>query len=252
MTRGSPKGALHHEVWESLGGSDPDWAVLTDPARRHGGWTDHLDDFYASGRAEVSTILGALPPDAELHQAIDWGSGTGRLTFALLEHFDHVTAVDVSRSMLATLIDRAQQTGLEARVSAVLVGDLRPGSDHDLALSLLVLQHLSCRAEAADALRSLVACVRVGGYIVVEIPDRPVNLKARLQPRFQLYRLLRTLGLPPARLHEHGLSGISMLCLTQTFVAATLRGAGADLAAASTVRSDGAHRYVRYIARRSR
>jgi SAM-dependent methyltransferase len=252
MSRSTPKTALHHEVWESLGSEDPDWAVLTDPRLRHGGWQDHLDDFYASGRAEVEDILAGLPPGTRLDRAIDWGSGTGRLTFALLEVFSQVTAVDVSRSMLGTLMGRAHKLDLGARLTPTVLGDMRPASDHDLAVSLLVLQHLGTRAEVAAALRTLVACVRVGGHIVVEIPDRPMTIKARVQPRFQVYRLLRAVGVSPAALQRHGLSGISMRCLAQGLVGATLRDSGAELLGAPKQRSDGAHRYVRYTARRTR
>jgi SAM-dependent methyltransferase len=252
MNRSAPKAALHHEVWESLGSEDPDWAVLTDPELRHGGWQDRLDDFYASGRAEVGNIFASLPSDVRLDRAIDWGSGTGRLTFALLERYSRVTAVDVSRSMLATLVSRAQKLELDARVTPTMVGDLRPASDHDLAVSLLVLQHFGTRAEVTAAVHTLVACVRVGGHLVLEIPDRPMTVRARLQPRFQVYRLLRALGVSPASLHRHGLSGISMRCLTQDLVRTTLRNSGAQVLGEPKQRSDGAHRYVRYIARRER
>ena len=87
--------SLHHEVWESLG-APTHWAVLTDPGRRHGGWEPDLDAFYATGRDEVAELLATLPVDAAHEATIDWGSGTGRLTFALLDHCRTVTAVDMS------------------------------------------------------------------------------------------------------------------------------------------------------------
>jgi SAM-dependent methyltransferase len=234
-----PRAALHQEVWESLGGQDPDWAVLTAPGRRHRGWADHLEQFYATGRAEVADIVAGLPAASPLDRALDWGSGTGRLTFALAERYRAVTAVDVSSSMLTTLTERATQLGLGSRVRPTLLADLRPAGDVDLLVSLLVLQHLSCQADALAALRTMVACLRVGGYLVVEVPDRPMSLKARLQPRFRAYQVLRALGLDPAVLHRRGLSGISMQCLPADLVQHALQ-------------SDGAHRYVRYLARRTR
>jgi 2-polyprenyl-3-methyl-5-hydroxy-6-metoxy-1,4-benzoquinol methylase len=252
MSRGASKAALHDEVWESLGSQDPDWAVLTAPELRHGGWSHRLDDFYSSGRTEVRRIFETLPPDAGYDRALDWGSGTGRLTFALLDQCAHVTAVDVSRSMLATLTGRAREHGLAPRVTPTLVADVRPAADHDLAVCLLVLQHLRSRADMTDALRTLVACLRVGGYLVVEIPEWPLTMRAQVQPRFRAYQVLRAFGVEPARLHDHGLSGISMRCLTHKVVADTLLAAGAEIVGEPRRRSDGGHRYARYVARRTR
>ncbi|HTY72444.1 MAG TPA: SAM-dependent methyltransferase, partial [Actinomycetes bacterium] len=79
--------SVQHEVWESLGESDPDWAVLTDQRRRNRGWENDLDAFYATGSAEIRDVLAALPAGVGRGVAVDWGSGTGRLTFALAEHF---------------------------------------------------------------------------------------------------------------------------------------------------------------------
>jgi SAM-dependent methyltransferase len=244
--------SLHHEVWSSLGATDPDWAVLTDPSRRHGGWGPDLDAFYATGRTDIAEVLAALPPEAGLGKALDWGSGTGRLSFALLDQFQSVTAVDVSPPMLATLMERADELGLANRVTPELVADLRPDGTHDVAVSLLVLQHLSSRAEVATALSSIVTCVTVGGYLVLELPEHPVTTKARLQPRFHAYRVLRALGMKPATLHRHGLSGISMLCLSRAQVTFELALHGAETIGVPRVRSDGAHSYVRYVARRMR
>jgi 2-polyprenyl-3-methyl-5-hydroxy-6-metoxy-1,4-benzoquinol methylase len=182
---------------------------------------------------------------------MDWGSGTGRLTFALLDSYDRVTAVDVSRSMLMTLVDRAKQFGVAERVTPVLVRDLRPSGEHDLALSLLVLQHAADMAEVLGALTSMVASLRIGGCLVVEVPDRALTVRARLQPRYRAYRAARMIGVAPATLHRHGLSGISMLCLPQTLVTTTLESVGAEVVAIRTW-SDGAHEYARYVARRTR
>jgi SAM-dependent methyltransferase len=250
MRRSSARPSLHHEVWESLGSQDPDWAVLTDPGRRHGGWDDDRDAFYASGRADIEDILGILPADCGRDRALDWGSGTGRLSFALLENFQQVMAVDVSRSMLAALSQRADQLGFAERLTPTFVDDVRPAGDHDLAVSLLVLQHLSRSREAVTALQTMVASLAVGGYLVVEVPDRAVSVKAMVQPRFRAYRAMRLAGLSPATLHRLGLSGISMLTMPQGLVRQVLRTSGARLLA-SMEHSDRGHRYVRYVAQRT-
>jgi SAM-dependent methyltransferase len=242
----------NREVWESLGREDPDWAVLTDPARRGGGWSQDLDTFYASGQAEIAEVLAELPvhDGSPRERAMDWGSGTGRLTFALAAHYPQVTAVDVSDAMLATLGVRAAARGVEG-VHGVRVDELVPAADHDLVVSLLVLQHLPDEAAVLAALRTMVACLRVGGHAVVEVPDRPLTRKARSQPRYHAYRALRLVGVRPAWLHSHGLSGISMVTLPQALVRRTLEEAGATVEAVSDVRPGDGYRYLRYRARRA-
>ena len=163
-----------------------------------------------------------------------------------------MTAVDVSPTMQAALMARAAELGVESRVRPVLAADLQPAGEHDLAVSLLVLQHLSSPAEVRAALSSLVGSVRPGGYLVLEIPERAITIKARLQPRFHTYRFSRVVGLPPATLHAGGLSGISMLCLTRAWVTSELARHGAEVIGTPTARSDQAHSYVRNVARRAR
>jgi SAM-dependent methyltransferase len=239
-------------VWESLGASDADWAVLTDPARRGGGWGPALEEFYASGRQEVAAVLAALPAEPPLarDRAMDWGSGTGRLTFALAHKFGQVTAVDVSDSMLTTLTLRAAERGLSG-VHPVRVDQLRPAADQDLVLSLLVLQHLPDVAAVRAALSTMVACLRHGGVLVVEVPEQALTWRARLQPRFRAYRALRAVGLPPARLHRWGLSGISMLTVDRSAVTVALERAGAHVLQMTATELAQDYRYVRYLARRT-
>ena len=243
-------GSLHHEVWESLGETDPDWAVLTDPARRHGGWEADLDAFYATGRTEIAEVLAALPTDAPRHLAVDWGSGTGRLTFALAEHFEHVLAVDVSRSMLSQLTTRSERMNLADRVTATHLEAAHPSGQADLVVSLLVLQHLPSKDAAEAALAGMLGWLRPGGHLVVELPDRAATRRARLQPRYHAYRVARALGVSPARLHARGLSGISMLTLDSAAVHRTVVGAGGLVVASDVARENGGHVYMRYLIRR--
>jgi len=127
------------EVWQSLGEQDADWAVASQPSRQYGGWADHLEDFYATGRERVEEAL-ALIPEIPRGKALDWGSGTGRLSFTLAESFGSVTCVDISTSMQATLRERALDRGIE-NLDLVRVDDFDGDASHDFALSLITLQH---------------------------------------------------------------------------------------------------------------
>lgn len=238
-------------MWETLGDTDPDWAVLTDPGRRRGGWDSDLEAFYATGRAEVDEVLDEIGAEVRRARATDWGSGTGRLTLALAAQFTDVTAVDVSTTMLDTLAARAAQRGV-TNVHPVRLEDFRPGGDQDLVVCLLVLQHLPDRAAVLAAARTMVAALTIGGRVVLEVPDRALTARAALQPRYHAYRALRLAGVSPRWLHRHGLSGISMVTVSSEQVRSALEQAGATVEVARVVRPGDGHRYVRYVARRVR
>lgn len=241
--------ARHRDVWSGLGDSDPDWGVLTVSDRRGGGWTHDLDAFYATGEADVAEALSHVDGDLGHDRALDFGSGTGRLTFALARRFASVTAVDVSEGMLATLRTRAAERGLADRVRPTHVDQLHVGGDHDLAFSLLVLQHLESRAAIGQALARLAATLRPGGWLVVEVPERGLGWKQRVQPRWQLYRIGRALGVSDAALQRRRLSGISMVTMPQPAMDAALAAAGVTTQT-TRLRADGEYDYRLWIARR--
>lgn len=238
---------VHDEVWHSLGEQDPDWAVATTAGKRHGAWADELDTFYTEGRKRVDEALGMMN-GLQFGRALDWGSGTGRLSFALATRFERVTCADVSTTMLATLETRARERGV-ANVDLLAVNRFHPSGDHDLALSLITLQHLPSRAAIASALRVIVAALRPGGQLLVEIPLRPHKRRHRLQPRWLAYRLLRRLGVSASTLHAGGLSGISMVCVPKDWVCRVLSGAGAQVLDARE-RHGTSHQQVYYVAQR--
>ena len=41
--------------WDEIGRLDALWAILSDPAKRHGRWD--VDEFFATGRREIDTML---------------------------------------------------------------------------------------------------------------------------------------------------------------------------------------------------
>jgi SAM-dependent methyltransferase len=239
----------HREVWESLGRSDPDWAVLSSDEHRFNGWDAELDAFYASGRAEVQGLLGALPELTARNAALDWGSGTGRLSFALAEHFRTVTAVDISGPMLARLEQRAMDRSVVG-VQTVHLDDLAPLADHDLALSMLVLQHLPDRAAVEAALALMVRCLRPGGWVVVEIPTAAKGLRARLQIRYRIYRVLRGTGVSASWLNKRGLSGMSMLMIAEDVVYGMLARCGTVVHRTERPTHTDDYAYSRYFARK--
>jgi SAM-dependent methyltransferase len=160
--------------WDRLGRADPLWAIAFDRGKRGNRWRP--EEFFATGRQEIARLLdhleriGAAPRDG---RALDFGCGVGRLTQALAERFDQVDGVDIAPSMLA-LAERHNRHGARCRYHLNASDDLALFADgtFDLALSLLVLQHVEntyTRRYLAELLRVL----RPGGVLVVGLPSHP-------------------------------------------------------------------------------
>lgn len=126
--------------WERLARVQPYWAVLTDQSYRSDVMdSDRLAEFYASGVAQVKSIveqmrvhLGVAPAGG---RALDVGCGVGRLTRAMRTHADSVTGYDVSPTMLSHARQHAISDGID------YVNEL-PNGYFDWINSFIVFQHI--------------------------------------------------------------------------------------------------------------
>ena len=137
-------------TWQRLGNDDPLWAVLSSPDKRGGRWA--IDEFFASGRAEIDNQLDiVLPPlglPTQHRLAVDFGCGAGRLTRALSRHFSCVIGLDVSTSMVRTA------RRLNAEVSNIAFRE-NPGTQLesiadrsvDFLSCCIVLQHIPAKLQ---------------------------------------------------------------------------------------------------------
>jgi hypothetical protein len=150
--------------------------------------------------------------------------------------------------MLATLSARAVARGLTNIVPLQPI-ELATAEPHDFAISLLVLQHLPSVEAISEAIGMIAAGLRPGASAVIELPETIKKTMARIQPRWHAYRLLRKLGFPPDRLHQLGLSGISMTAVPRGRAEEIFRQNGLDIIA-RVVRPDVDYRYVRWVLRR--
>jgi SAM-dependent methyltransferase len=96
-----PDLARLHETWESLGQTDPLWAILSTEETRGNHWD--LATFFQTGEDEVERLfylLKGLDISFSRGRALDFGCGVGRVTQALATRFDSVDGVDIAASMI--------------------------------------------------------------------------------------------------------------------------------------------------------
>jgi SAM-dependent methyltransferase len=158
--------------WDRFGRSDPFWAVLTDPGKRGGRWSQQ--EFFESGAQEVAAVLqraAALGLDVPRDRALDFGCGAGRLTQALADHFASADGVDVAPSMVR-LARRLNRHGARCRYHLNHAADLALFRDacFSFVYSVLVLQHME-PALAAGYAREFLRVLAPGGLLVFQVPS---------------------------------------------------------------------------------
>lgn len=242
MARRAPRDlAWVQENWDRLGREDPFWAVLTDPAKKGGGWDP--EEFFATGRAEVAALLesvGHLLPGRR--RALDFGCGPGRLTRALAEAFERVDGVDVAPSMVE-LARRLDRSGGRATFHVNPAPDLALFADgaFDLAYSNITLQHVPPRL-AEGYLTELVRVLRPGGVLVFQLPAERAEGGDGLWRRFR--RGLRRAAPRPfhrlwRRLTARGEPFLDMNALPRERVVALVEAAGGRVKAAEPDQAPG-------------
>jgi SAM-dependent methyltransferase len=217
--------------WDEIGRLDALWAILSDPAKRHGRWD--LDEFLATGRQEVDAILEAgmrwsLPKGRD--HALDFGCGVGRLTRAMADHFGSATGVDISEVMVSRA--RALHADRPACDFEILDdGGLTvfPDRRFDCIYSRIVLQHIPDRSATEAYLREFVRLLSGGGLLVFQLPAS-LPLRRRLQVRPRLYATLRLMHIPAGFLYRQlGLHPIRMRSIPEADVVRLLTVAGATV-----------------------
>lgn len=159
--------------WNRLGSTDPMWAILTDPAKRHNRWD--RAEFFATGRALIAGVLrdiAALGVTLPHSRALDFGCGVGRLTQALAGHFDAVVGLDIAPS----LVHLANQYNSSPDRCRYVLNDrddlgLFPDGEFDFVFSTIVLQHMHPRY-AERYIAEFLRVLRPGGLAVFQVPDR--------------------------------------------------------------------------------
>jgi len=159
------------ETWESLAERDALSAILTDESMGGGKWD--VAEFFATGEAEIDTVLSHLKtlevlPDFQ-GAALDFGCGVGRLTQAIARRFQSTVGVDISAEMIrkAETLNQNPRCLYLANTSATL-----PFGEGEFAFIYcnIVLQHIP-RRYATNYLREFARVLANRGVLVFGVQD---------------------------------------------------------------------------------
>jgi 2-polyprenyl-3-methyl-5-hydroxy-6-metoxy-1,4-benzoquinol methylase/dienelactone hydrolase len=136
---------------------------------RAGTWDD---DPRKKERAEktAQAIAGRVPLSPRM-RALEYGCGTGLLSFALREAVGPITLVDSSRGMIETLERKIAATGATAMTPRLLdlAGGDRLEGEYDLVYTLMTLHHVADIPHLLDAFHGILA---PGGYLCIADLDQ--------------------------------------------------------------------------------
>ena len=119
----------------------------------------------------VATAIRQRVPLARDWRALEYGCGTGLLSFALCTDLGRITLADSSSGMLAVLAEKITAAGLtHLRPLALdLLTDPLPAERYDLIYTLMTLHHV---ADVDRLLRAFHDLLQPGGWLVIADLDR--------------------------------------------------------------------------------
>jgi 2-polyprenyl-3-methyl-5-hydroxy-6-metoxy-1,4-benzoquinol methylase len=174
---------------------------------------------------------------------LDCGGGSGTFAVPLAAAGAEVTVVDISADALATLVRRAEETGVAELVHPVqgdadLLGDLLTDRRFDLVLAHGILEEVD-RVDVAFA--GIAAAVRPGGLLSVLVVNPVAAVVARAlagEPAIALAELRRL----PSSLERFGPDAVERLCTAAELAVAQRHGIGvfSDLVPGAALDAPGA------------
>jgi len=173
--------AAVQSTFETLGRTDPLWAVLTERRFKHNRWDPQA--FFATGQREIRDLIADLDRlglAVARGRALDFGCAVGRLTQPLGDHFSEVLGVDISRSFLDHA-ERHNRHGPRCRYLHNTRGDLAAveSGSFDLVYSNITLQHIP-QEHAARYVEEFFRVLAPGGVAVFQIPSGTTSFDGTL------------------------------------------------------------------------
>ncbi len=118
----------------------------------------------------AEAIRKAVPLAAEM-DALEYGCGTGLLSFALQSDIGQITLADTSQGMLDVLAEKIATAGVTNMypVRLDLSNDPLPAEHYQLTYSLMVLHHIY---DAKNIINKFYALLKPNGYLLIADLDK--------------------------------------------------------------------------------
>ena len=131
---------------------------------------DSDPDKVKRARAVADAIRGLLPLTKEMN-ALEYGCGTGLVSFALQSDLGQITLADTSQGMLDVLGEKIASAGVNNMhpVRLGLSKDSLPAGQYDLTYSLLTLHHIH---DTDDILKTFCELLKPNGYLLAADLDK--------------------------------------------------------------------------------
>jgi ubiquinone/menaquinone biosynthesis C-methylase UbiE len=131
---------------------------------------DSDPDKVKRARAVADAIRNVVPLSSSM-KALEYGCGTGLVSFALQEDLGQITLADTSQGMLDVLGDKIVNAGVKNMhpVRLDLVSDPLPAEKYHVTYSLLALHHIKDAREILSKFRDV---LEPNGYLIVADLDK--------------------------------------------------------------------------------
>jgi 2-polyprenyl-3-methyl-5-hydroxy-6-metoxy-1,4-benzoquinol methylase len=190
--------------WETLGRTDPFWAVISnDVYHRSNLSAERLDAFLKTGDEHVDEVWRICRRVFGEHfaprRALDFGCGVGRVALPLSRRIETVVAVDVADSMLSIareLLHDRFVTNVDVVKSDRTLSSI--GGPFDFVHSVLVLQHIP-QTRGLWLIGRLIELCADGGVVVLHVLYHNPFARSRLMRGWHgiLHPFRRWVGRPP-------------------------------------------------------
>jgi SAM-dependent methyltransferase len=155
--------------WQVIGEHQPFFGVLSNEQYLAQNLTpEAIDQFFATGRADIEHAVGTLNRLAggsfAPKTALDFGSGVGRLAFAMAAYAHHVIGVDVSDGMRAMAEQQVARRGITNVEFAAAIPEIQV----DWVNSLIVFQHIP-PARGHELFERLVTMLAPNGFLSLQL-----------------------------------------------------------------------------------
>ena len=120
----------------------------------------------------VAAAIRAQVPLTPAMRALEYGSGTGLLSFALRPSLGHITLADSSPGMLGVLAEKIAAAGASGGMRALhldLATDSTPAERFQLIYTLMTLHHI---ADTAKILQDFYTLLDPGGWLCIADLDQ--------------------------------------------------------------------------------